>query len=65
MFNIKDVIVDKISLITKGKRPAVEKAETKFSIFKMAKVINKEQNTKLDKIIKGYDETLKDIENKD
>lgn len=56
VFNIKDVIVDKISLISRGKRPAVARAETSFSIFKMAdkKILSKSNIEKLDQISKAY-----------
>lgn len=57
-FSIRDVIVDKISLISRGKRPAVPKAETSFSIFKMAfgmSKLTKEQVEALEKISKKYD----------
>lgn len=56
MFNIKDVIVDKISLITRWKRPAVARAETSFSIFKMAdhKKMSPENIAKLEAISKAY-----------
>lgn len=59
-FNITDVIVDRISLVSKGKRPAVPKAETKFSIFKMAKKerISKNLKEKLEKISKDYDDLV-------
>lgn len=54
-FNIKDVIVDKISLISRGKRPAVPKAETSFSIFKVANgKLSKEHFAKLEEISKAY-----------
>lgn len=37
MFNqLKNVIVDKISLVTKSENPAVPKASTKFALFKTA-----------------------------
>ncbi len=59
MFSIKNVIVDKISLISRGKRPAVAKAETKFSIFKTAigieKKLSPEIIQKLEDISKAYD----------
>lgn len=56
-FSIKDVIVDKISLISRGKRPAVPKAETSFSIFKMANktILSKKNIAKLEDISKKYD----------
>ena len=56
MFNIKNVIVDKISLISRGKRPAVARAETSFSIFKMANnsKLSQENIEKLEKISKAY-----------
>jgi hypothetical protein len=34
MRELEDVIVDKVSLVTEKHRPAVEKAESRFSIFK-------------------------------
>lgn len=59
-FSIKDVFVDKISLISRGKRPAVPKAETTFSIFKMVfgddkPKLSAENLTKLENISKKYD----------
>jgi hypothetical protein len=56
VYNIKDVIVNNISLVSKGKKPAVPKAETSFSIFKTAKksIITKEQKEKLEKISKKW-----------
>lgn len=61
MFNIKDVIVDRISLVSKGKRPAVARAETSFSIFKTSNkvIFTPEQKEKLEKISKNYDEMIK------
>lgn len=35
--NLKNVIVDKISLVSKSENPAVPKASTKFAIFKTQK----------------------------
>lgn len=55
--NIKDVIVNRISLVSKWKRPAVAKAETSFSIFKTAKQWSKlspENIAKLEAISKAY-----------
>lgn len=49
MRNIKDVIVNRISLVSKKHRPAVEKAETRFSIFKIKKV-NKKQISKIENL---------------
>jgi len=37
MFKLKWLIVDKISLVTKWKSPAVKKAENKFAVFKIFK----------------------------
>ena len=57
-FSIRDVIVDKISLISKDKRPAVPKASTAFSIFKMAfgwSKISKDHIEALERISKKYD----------
>jgi hypothetical protein len=59
-FNITDVIVDRISLVSKGKKPAVPRAETKFSIFKIANAMPKEKiskdlKEKLEKISKDYE----------
>jgi len=54
--NIKDVIVNRISLVSKGKRPAVARAETSFSIFKTAKQkITTSQLEKLETISKAYE----------
>lgn len=53
---IKDVIVERISLVSKWEMPAVEKAEAKFSIFKMVGVFKKtpakDIENKVDEIIK-------------
>lgn len=55
IYDIKDVVVNRISLVSKGKRPAVARAETSFSIFKVAQgKINKEQLEKLESISKAY-----------
>lgn len=56
LYNIKDVVVNRISLVSKGKRPAVAKAETSFSIFKIAKQskLTAEQIAKLENISKAY-----------
>lgn len=61
VFNIKDVVVDRISLISRGKKPAVPKAETSFSIFKMANksIITKENKEKLEKISQNYGDIKK------
>ena len=58
MFNIKNVIVDSISLVSKGKRPAVSQAETRFAIFKIAQSPKLSSNTmeKLNKISEKYEE---------
>lgn len=60
-FNIKDVIVNRISLVSKGKRPAVARAETSFSIFKTVskQILSKENIEKLEKISQWYDELKK------
>lgn len=56
LHNIKDVIVNRISLVSKWKRPAVAKAETSFSIFKTAKTkLSQEQIAKLEDISKAYE----------
>ena len=55
MYDIKDVVVNRISLVSKGKKPAVARAETNFSIFKVAQgKISKEQLEKLESISKAY-----------
>lgn len=56
-YNIKDVIVNRISLVSKGKKPAVPKAETSFSIFKTASktLLSKENLEKLEKISNNYE----------
>jgi len=61
---IQDVTVDKISLVSKDQKPAVEKAETRFALFKTKKsfvqkatelynrlTLSKTDREKLDKII--------------
>lgn len=54
MFKITWLDVDKVSLVTSDKTPAVPKATTKFSFFKMliSKKIDKEKLEKLEKIQK-------------
>lgn len=55
------VVVNKISLVKKGDRPAVESAENKYSIFKKEEnqnKISKEDFEKLEKIQKQYQEIL-------
>lgn len=54
MFNLKDLIVDKFSLVSKGKKPAVMQAETKFSIFKIAEEKKPAYIEKLEEISKAY-----------
>ncbi len=50
MFNITWIEVNKVSLVTSEKTPAVPKATTKFSFFKMliSKKIDKEKIEKLE-----------------
>ena len=63
IFNIKDVVVNTISLVTKNNRPAVKKAETSFAIFKTAKeTLSDDQINRLDNIQKVFDWISKDIE---
>jgi len=64
--NIKDVVVDKISLITRGKKPAVEMAENKFAIFKVAKnkKLSKKAIERLEKISCDYAIIKKDLAKK-
>ena len=60
---IKDLKVSAITLVTKDQKPAVEKAETWFSIFKIfnkKNIISKTQENKLDRIIAKLDKTLKE-----
>ena len=65
MKKLKDLVVKNITLVTKDETPAVEKAETKFSIFKTVwkaftkNKISKIQREKLTKISKWYEKTLK------
>lgn len=62
MKKLKDLVVNNITLVSKEQTPAVEKAETKFSIFKtFAKKnkLTKEQKEEIAKISKGYEKTLK------
>jgi len=59
---LKDLKVSAITLVSKDKAPAVPKAETWFSIFKIfnkRKVISKTNISKLDDIISTLDKTLK------
>lgn len=60
---ISNVIVDKISLVKKWENPAVEKAETKFSIFKTFKKtkINKTAIEKIEKIKEKYQKIKKTL----
>ena len=62
---IADVIVDKISLVTKDELPAVEKAETKYSIFKSFRFFKKSNGNleRLDKIKEILDKKVNDLEN--
>lgn len=65
IFNIKDVVVNTISLVTKNNRPAVKKAETSFAIFKTAKeseTLSDDQINRLDNIQKVFESVSKDIE---
>ena len=55
MFNLKKLIVDKLSLVSKGKKPAVSQAETRFSIFKIAEEKKPEYIAKLEQISKAYE----------
>jgi len=64
---IKDLKVSAVTLVTKNEKPAVEKAETGFSIFKIfnkKNLISKTQKSKLDNIISKLDKTLKESEDK-
>ena len=58
--SIKDVIVDRISLVSKDNTPAVPKAESKFSIFKMVWVFNGDSKLKKD-IENKIDETIRKL----
>jgi len=63
--SIKDMVVWNITLVTSNETPAVEKATTKFSIFKtVAKMcwketITKTQKEELKKIATNLEKTLK------
>ena len=65
MKKLKDLIVGSITLVSSDKTPAVEKATTKYSIFKTFEKgfrkgkINKEQKEKLLKIAEWFKKTLK------
>lgn len=57
-YEIKDVVVDKISLVSSSETPAVPKAETKFAFFKTLfapKKLNEEQIVKIQEIKKKYE----------
>lgn len=59
---LKDLKVSAITLVSKDKNPAVPKAETGFSIFKIfdkKKIVSKVDISKLDSIISKLDKTLK------
>lgn len=43
MYKLKDLCVSFISLVTSDKKPAVEKAETKFAIFKTVESIEEKE----------------------
>jgi len=63
--NISWVVVDKISLVTKDEKPAVEKAETKFSIFKSFNFVQKKgaDFEALDRIEKTLQKKVDVLEN--
>lgn len=62
--NLKNVTVNKVSLVTKDERPAVEKAETKFSLFKTFNVFKKNNdNDRLESIKKTLLKKVNDLEN--
>jgi len=63
--NISWVVVDKISLVSKNEKPAIEKAETKFSIFKSFNFTNKKDDCFeiLDKIEKKLQKNVDVLEN--
>ena len=64
---LKDLKVSAITLVSKDKAPAVPKAETGFSIFKIfdkKQVVSKVNISKLDSIISKLDKTLKESEDK-
>lgn len=55
MKKLYDLVVDKISLITSDKKPAVEKANSKFfSVTKLKRWWTEEQIQKLQEIKKQY-----------
>lgn len=57
MFNtLTNVIVDKISLVTKSENPAVPKATTKFALFKTKP---SESQKKLEGIVKTLENDIK------
>lgn len=56
---IKDVIVERISLVSKWEKPAVEKAESQFSIFKMVWIFDNQEKAK--DIEKKVDEIIKKL----
>jgi hypothetical protein len=58
MRNIKDVVVNRISLVSKNHRPAVKKAETRFSIFKIKKT-NKKHISKIESLQNDLNNILK------
>ena len=57
---IYDVVVDKISLVSKDKNPAVPWAKTTYAIFKIKKPrLTKEDLGRLEKIQENYKQILK------
>ena len=59
---LKDLTVNAITLVSKDKNPAVPKAETGFSIFKIFNkktIVSKAEKDKLDSIVSKLDKTLK------
>lgn len=56
-YEIKDVVVDKISLVSSDETPAVPKAETRFAFFKTLfapKKLNQEQINKVQELSNKY-----------
>ena len=52
---IKDVIVDKISLVSRDKTPAVQKATFRlFKFFKGKTKLNKDQKNRLEKLQSNF-----------
>ena len=61
MKEIKNVIVEWISLVSKNETPAVEQAENKFALFKTKKKDNSLSKLKLDVLKMSLNKIVKNI----